>query len=125
MATKSNPLKDFDAPGLVKATQNHEEQLKDLSDRVSTLESLIGNNEAFAKAFVSAQQNDKSIDAALNSVIDAYDNHKIKINALALAKWIFGAIIGAVITWLVTQAVIIPQYRIEIDSLKNQIQTQN
>lgn len=77
---------DFASNALINKIPRHDKDINWIKKKITELEGRVGDNETFAKTFVSAQQNDKSIDNVLNSVIDAHDNHKIKINALALAK---------------------------------------
>lgn len=83
---QNSNVSDFASNNLINKIPRHDKDINWIKRKITELEDRIGNNEAFAKSFVSAQQNDKSIDNALNSVIDAHDNHKIKINTLALVK---------------------------------------
>ena len=102
MATRNNPLKDFDAAGLVKASQSHEEQLKDLSDRVAKLEDRIIGNEAFAQSFISAQSQDKNIDETIKKIIGEYDRHLLIVKGTSLIKWAGAVIIGGILGALIT-----------------------
>ncbi len=113
---------DFASNSLINKIPRHDKDINWIKKKISELEGRVGDNESFAKAFVSAQKNDKSIDEALNAVIDEHDNHKIKVNALALGKWVLAATVGAIITWLVTQGFVIPQYNLRIDELQNQVE---
>lgn len=113
---------DFASNNLINKIPRHDKDINWIKRQITELNDRVGSNEAFAKSFVLAQKSDKSIDEALNDIIDKHDNHRIKINALALLKWVCAAIIGAVITWLVTQGFVIPQYDLRIDELEHQVE---
>lgn len=97
--------KDFDAPALVKTTKNHEERLSGLEKQISALVAKVGDNESFAKSFAEAQKNTKIIDESITVIIDGHDNHKFKVNGLALAKFLGTLIIGAILGALIDTAI--------------------
>lgn len=113
--------KGFNPAELVSISQDHEQQLKNLSDRLEVLENRVGTDAAFAETFEKAQRESKRIDETVEKIVDSHDNHKIKVNGIALLKWVAGIIIGSVLTWLFTQAVIIPQYNQKIDMMQDEI----
>ena len=142
MATKNNPLKDFDAPALVQASQNHEQQLKELSDKLSMLESAtenvkvlkekvqaledrVGDDAKFAKAFASAQANSTVLNSAVDAEIDKYDRHLLIIEGTTLAKWIVALVIGGAAGWLINQALTGASYSNEFNLLREQINQLN
>lgn len=106
---------DFNPSDIIRSTNRHDKD-------IGFLKKKIGDNEAFAKTFAEAAKESVTLEHAVNQLIDKHDNHKVKIGCLAVGKAILMAGVGAVITWLVTQGLIIPQYRLEIDSLKDQIE---
>lgn len=101
MATKSSLPKDFDPEALVSASQSHEQQLKGLSDRISFLESRVGDNDGFNKTFAEAQASGKQIDEAISKVIDMHDKHLLIIKGTSLLKWLSALIIGGIIGTLI------------------------
>ncbi len=142
MATKNNPLKDFDAPALVQASQNHEQQLKELSDKLSMLESATGNvkvlkekvqaledrvgdDAKFAKTFASAQANSTVLNSAVDAEIDKYDRHLLIVKGTTLAKWIVALVIGGAAGWLINQALAGASYSNEFNLLREQINQLN
>lgn len=88
--------KDFDATELVKATEDHEHQLKELADRVGILEGRVIGNESFAKSFIEASTESVPLQDTINQIIDKHDNHKLKISGIALLKWLGMLVIGGI-----------------------------
>lgn len=123
MATSKN--KDFDPAELVSASKSHEEQLKGLADRITKLEGQVGTPSAFAATFATAQGKEKQIDESIIAAVDKHDNHKLKVNGIAIVKWAAGIAVGSFLTWLFTQVVIIPQYNQKIETLQNEINKQS
>ncbi len=126
MTGKTNPLKDFDAPALLKTTEDHEERLKSLSNRIKTLEERIGDSEAFGKTFATAQLTEKTIDNAITDIIDKHDNHKIKISVMAISKWLAVALASAFIgAWI--QRTMTPAFNPQelVDALKTHSNSSN
>lgn len=101
MTTKSSKLKDFDPEELLASSKSHTERIEVLEDRVEALEKNISDDAWFAKRFVDSQKDHKQVDESIKSIIKDYDNHKLKIGGLALAKWlgvlVIGGILGALI----------------------------
>ena len=92
---------DFASKNLINKIPRHDKDISWIKKKIGELEQRVGDNGAFANSFVMAQKNDKSIDNVLKSVIDDHDNHKIKVSALALGKWMGVLIIGGVIGALI------------------------
>lgn len=95
MATKKPS--DFDAGALLKTTDSHTEELKNLSGRV-------GDNESFAKTFVDSAEASKKIDEYINGIIDKRDTHIWKVGILNVLKWVAMLIVGGFIGGLITKA---------------------
>lgn len=121
MAGKTSSKKDFDAPALVKTTEDHEERLKGLESRLNAIENRVGTNEVFGKTFVDSLKNFKTMSEEVNRIIDDHDNHKIKVTFTSAGKFLLNAAIGTFVAWLVVQAILIPQYSLKIDSLQQQL----
>jgi len=86
--TTNSKLKDFDLEELLGSTKSHTERIESLEGRVADLEQNISNNFWFAEKFVNSQKEQKQIDEAIKGIIKEYDNHNLKVNGAALAKWV-------------------------------------
>lgn len=87
---------DFSANNFIKRNQ-HNRDISGIKKRLEDLESRIGSDADFAETFRKAQEHEKKIDEAIERVINQYDNHKIKLNGIALLKWLGVLIIGGII----------------------------
>lgn len=111
--------KDFDASALLKTSENHEHQLKELSDRISCLENRVGNNESFAKSFADSVKSQTVASNALannfNDLISTNNDTRSALrefvrsdhvhNVLSFMKSFGGALFWAIVGALVTHFV--------------------
>lgn len=87
---------DFSSKNFIERNQ-HNRDISSLRKRLDTLESRVLEDKSFAETFLNAQKHEKQIDEAVIGIIDQYDNHKLKINGVALLKWLGVLIIGGII----------------------------
>lgn len=112
---------DFVPDQIMRKTSRHDRDITDIKRRLKELEGRVGDNESFGKTFASAQTTEKTIDSAVESIIDKHDNHKLKVNGLAIAKWVVIAVVSAVIgAWI--QKSVTPSTDLQplIDAIQNQ-----
>jgi len=100
--TTNSKLKDFDLEELLGSTKSHTERIESLEGRVADLEQNISNNFWFAEKFVNSQKEQKQIDEAIKGIIKEYDNHNLKVNGAALAKWVGALLVGGLLGALIT-----------------------
>lgn len=100
--TTNSKLKDFDLEELLGSTKSHTERIESLKGRVADLEQNISNNFWFAEKFVNSQKEQKQIDEAIKGIIKEYDNHNLKVNGAALAKWVGALLVGGLLGALIT-----------------------
>lgn len=107
--------KDFDATELVKASENHEQQLKELSDRIASLESRVGNNETFAKSFADSIESQTVASNALansfNGLVEKNSDTQASLKKFIRSDHIHNVVsflksFGGAIFWLVVGALI-------------------
>lgn len=92
---------DFASHDFIQRNQ-HNRDINAIKKRLGELEERVGDNEKFAKTFCEARKTNKAIDEGINEAIDAHDNHKLKVNGVALLKWLSVLVVGGVIGALIT-----------------------
>lgn len=113
---------DFTSKNFIERNQ-HNRDIGSLKKRLEDIENRVGDDARFAQSFVSAQKNNKDIDNSIYSVIEQHDKHLLMVKGAALGKWLLVLILGAILGWVINQALSSAQYSSQIEVLRREIES--